>query len=485
MIRLVAAAALTTTGVLARWGDSDAIKQMAAREVDRRHNLAELHKKGSEKRPPQATRTRTQRIFDDDRKETARSRLLKRSRNRNERGKDKLKGKRPKEDKDNHTEDAVEQDEVDVTTVVKKTGMNKKNASNIDWTKNRLKDTQLGGAKPSSTIPFASTTSTSAGGESASTAGSKSSKSSHDPSASILPNNSRNRLGPAPSMPSSPTPRTPAYTFLSEAAGGGTYGKSDRRYSLPETEPWSYFGSGKSGKSAVHGKSAKSGGKSTGRKICNKRLSIAFKELVALGPDDRGPFGIIEDPSDVTDLCYFDPPSNEGDFNLGCPFIYLPEIGFVKGVDEYKVIFGDEAGVAFQSLVMYCECFQGFELGCAAKIPHGPPATTRETLTSQVIVNGYSEFIPFSTPADRADYCEMVGVWNGDFDAEIERDFKKDVADCGCYYIGQAQDMVNQCPGVDLGAFFGFDPDAEAPTPDSTAPSTGSAQDTPAPTPVR
>merc|ERR1712194_773531 len=111
----------------------------------------------------------------------------------------------------------------------------------------------------------------------------------------------------------------------------------------------------------------------------------------------------IEDPSDVTELCYFDPPSPyEGDFNLGCPFIYVPEIGFVKGVDEYKMIFGDEAGEAFQSLVMYCECFQGFELGCAAKIPHGPPASTNPQ--TEVIVNGYSEFIPFSSPGDRADY---------------------------------------------------------------------------------
>lgn len=39
---------------------------------------------------------------------------------------------------------------------------------------------------------------------------------------------------------------------------------------------------------------------------------------------------------------------------------------------------------------------------------------------------------------------------------------------CGCYFIGQAQEMVDQCPGVDLGAFFQFPENATdtmAPTP--------------------
>ncbi len=49
-------------------------------------------------------------------------------------------------------------------------------------------------------------------------------------------------------------------------------------------------------------------------------------------------------------------------------------------------------------------------------------------------------------------------MWNGDFDAEIEEDFSPDVAYCGCYFIGQAKDIVDQCPGVYLGAFFTLPP---------------------------
>ena len=60
----------------------------------------------------------------------------------------------------------------------------------------------------------------------------------------------------------------------------------------------------------------------------------------------------------------------------------------------------------------------------------------------------------------------MVGVWNGDFDSDIAQDFAPDVEDYGCYLVGQARDMVEQCPGVDLGAFFEFPSSPSiAPTP--------------------
>ena len=101
---------------------------------------------------------------------------------------------------------------------------------------------------------------------------------------------------------------------------------------------------------------------------------MAYDAISALGPDEDGPFGLIERPSDVTDLCLFVPPdADDEDFNFGCPFLYVPDLGFLRGSEEHVEVLGEEAGEAFQSLTMYCQCHQGFELGCAAKIPHGPP----------------------------------------------------------------------------------------------------------------
>mmetsp|Transcript_36085 Transcript_36085/g.77799 ORF Transcript_36085/g.77799 Transcript_36085/m.77799 type:complete len:419 (+) Transcript_36085:96-1352(+) len=224
--------------------------------------------------------------------------------------------------------------------------------------------------------------------------------------------------------------------------------KSGKNFPMPSSSR------GKSRKDdSKSGKSEEDGPPST---ICSKRLSIAFDQITSLDPDDDGPFGLVTEPSDVTDLCYFMPPDEQNqDFNFGCPFLFIPGLGFVQGEEEYVEIFGEEAGVAFQSFVMYCQCYQGLELGCAAKIPHGPPAPSES-------VNGYSEFIPFSTPDDRAEYCKMAGVWNGDFDSD-DVELTPDVEECGCFFVGQAQDMVDQCPGVELGEFFEF-PEPSDPT---------------------
>lgn len=218
---------------------------------------------------------------------------------------------------------------------------------------------------------------------------------------------------------------------------------------------------GKAGKSKEpsNGPSPKSKTSSKSRKIssgiCTKRLDIAYEQIIALG--SNGPFGTIDTPSDVTDLCAFVPPEDEeDDYNFGCPFLFIPPLGFIQGEEEYIDILGEEAGMAFNSLVLYCQCYQGFDLGCADKIPHGPPTTEKEYETKTVLVNSYSEFIPFSTPAVRAEYCKMVGVWNGDFESDVALDFSPDVTDCGCFFVGTAKDMVGTCPGVDLGAFFEF-----------------------------
>ncbi len=68
----------------------------------------------------------------------------------------------------------------------------------------------------------------------------------------------------------------------------------------------------------------------------------------------------------------------------------------------------------------------------------------------------------------------MVGGWNRNFDKEIEEDFLPDVANCGCYFIVQEKDMVNQCLGVDLKAFFTLPSSpTNAPTPVSEIYSNG------------
>ena len=221
--------------------------------------------------------------------------------------------------------------------------------------------------------------------------------------------------------------------------------------------------------------------------VCNKRLHIAFEKMSQISM-----FGPINKPSDVTDACSFIPPTETlGDFNLGCPFLYIPNdpdssspdgFGFVEGVQGYDQVFNDEAvAEAFNSFALYCSCYQGFDLGCASKIPHGPPEKKVEYATGEVTVNGYSEFIPYSSPSTRAEYCKLVGVWNGDFERDVVHDFTEDVQECGCYWIGNAKDMVDECPGVELGAFFTrFIPPGPTPSPGPTT----LMPTTQAPTPV-
>lgn len=95
-------------------------------------------------------------------------------------------------------------------------------------------------------------------------------------------------------------------------------------------------------------------------------------------------------------------------------------------------------------------------MGCASTVPHGPPTTIIDGKET----SSYSEFIPFSTPAKRAKYCKFAGVWNGDFDVQ-DVHVPEEVMKCGCFWVGTAQEMVGECPGVELGAFF---PTAPTPT---------------------
>lgn len=202
--------------------------------------------------------------------------------------------------------------------------------------------------------------------------------------------------------------------------------------------------SSSSSSSSTQGKSGKSG-----RGTCDKPLQNAFDQVVKY-PDV---FPEIESPSDVTQLCSFFPISAP---NFGCPFFYIPEIfGFVESEEINQILFDDlSLGSAFWSLQLYCQCYQAFDLGCSTKIPHGPPSSVNVYAIGDKFVNSYSEFIPAGSVEKRLDYCEMVGVWNGDFDTSLFLELSPDVRDCGCFFIGTAQDMVGTCPGVDLGAYF-------------------------------
>lgn len=201
--------------------------------------------------------------------------------------------------------------------------------------------------------------------------------------------------------------------------------------------------------SSSHSSSSSTGKSSKSSKggTCDKRLTDAYNQIRAL-PDD---FGVVTSPSEITAACAFDPTNA---FNYGCPFVYTTYWGFIDSEELYQAGFDNDAvGSAYWSFVLYCQCHQAFDLGCAAKIPHGPPSAFIDYEIGTKVVNSYSEFIPASTPEKRLDYCQMAGVWNGDFDTSVSRDFSPEVRDCGCFFVGTAKDMVGTCPGVDLGAF--------------------------------
>jgi len=163
----------------------------------------------------------------------------------------------------------------------------------------------------------------------------------------------------------------------------------------------------------------------------------------------------IEKPGDITETCYFEPPEEGFEYGLGCTnIIFLPGVGFTTNATEADSSLTPEEQEAFDAIVQYCDCFNAYEQGCAAAIPHGPPSSTVDFGMGEVGVNSYSEFIPFSSPAARAEYCIFAGIWNGDIDTDILPELDPTVQTCGCHWIGQARQMVGTCPGIELGAFF-------------------------------
>ncbi|KAL7461360.1 hypothetical protein ACHAXS_001777 [Conticribra weissflogii] len=182
---------------------------------------------------------------------------------------------------------------------------------------------------------------------------------------------------------------------------------------------------------------------------CNKRRQIAFDILKTFNGTN------LTEPAEVTTLCEFFPAPDEP-FNFGCPIFFTPDDGFLTP-DFFLSIGNLLAAQAYNALSKYCECYQGYELGCAGKVPHGPPLSTfnygATSASGEVFIPSYSEYIPFSTPATRADYCKFAAVWNGDISP---KDFPltEELEDCGCFFVTTAKDMLRDCPGVDLGAFY-------------------------------
>ncbi len=174
--------------------------------------------------------------------------------------------------------------------------------------------------------------------------------------------------------------------------------------------------------------------KSSKTSVCDNRL-LLLKEALA----DSG-YGTGLTDEEINDLCHYQPagllPGELPDGpNFGCPLGYVPydggfwsngKLSFWKDLDN-----DPEDSAAYQAMEMYCECHVGIQDGCDAKIPR-EPGTKKWT-----------------------EYCKGAAVWNGDALLEDTiAELTKEVEECGCYFIGQVQDKIDLCPGVNLGEFF-------------------------------
>eukprot|EP00804_Cyclotella_cryptica_P024984 CCRYP_015510-RA/>CCRYP_015510-RA protein AED:0.27 eAED:0.27 QI:331/1/1/1/0.5/0.33/3/566/388 len=188
--------------------------------------------------------------------------------------------------------------------------------------------------------------------------------------------------------------------------------------------------SGKTGSGG--GKSGK--GSSPNSNVCKKRLDLAWEANV------NADFVIAQTKNELKERCAFDTTNtNQSPFapNLSCPFIYTPDTGFLDNEAAVVAFFGnltgdDVTGTAFWLFQLYCECDAGIDNECLTKVP---------SLSS-------------SSSAGKVDYCTFAGIWNGDFALGNYFDLDKEVQTCGCYFVSVEQEGIDNCPGVDLGAFF-------------------------------
>ncbi|KAL7518137.1 hypothetical protein ACHAWX_002993 [Stephanocyclus meneghinianus] len=171
--------------------------------------------------------------------------------------------------------------------------------------------------------------------------------------------------------------------------------------------------------------------------VCEKRFDLAWEANV------NASYIIARTKNDLKQLCAFDTTNTAASPfapNLSCPFIYTPDTGFLDNETEVVDYFvnmtnvpnGTAVGTAFWLFQMYCECQLGIGNGCLASVPN---------LTS-------------SSPDGKIQYCTFAGIWNGDFALNNYFELDNDVQTCGCYFVSVEQLGVDNCPGVDLGAFF-------------------------------
>lgn len=162
---------------------------------------------------------------------------------------------------------------------------------------------------------------------------------------------------------------------------------------------------------------------------CEKALEKAWEANIAAG------YVIAETKDAMREMCEFD--SHTVTPNLGCPFIYFPDAGFLdsraKVVNFFDTIGnGNTVGTAFWKFQMYCECAKGNDDKCVTKIPDIPP------------INGTG-----------LDYCIFSSIWNGDIELDLLNELlNEEVRSCGCTFVGTEKESVNLCPGLDLGANF-------------------------------
>lgn len=193
-------------------------------------------------------------------------------------------------------------------------------------------------------------------------------------------------------------------------------------------------------------KSGKSGGDSKSGKAspplyCDQAFEKAWES------NKKVDFLIAETKQEMKSQCEFDTREDTELkrflANLACPFIYRPDDGFLDNETAVVKFFENITnpvfkdvnltllGEAFWDFQMYCDCANGIDKQCAAKIPEIPPIN-EESL----------------------DYCILSSIWNGDIDVDLFDTLPKEVQECGCFFIITEKDDVSECPGLDLGANF-------------------------------
>ena len=136
------------------------------------------------------------------------------------------------------------------------------------------------------------------------------------------------------------------------------------------------------------------------------------------------------------------------------------------GFSTTEFMYDYECGVFGKAMWLhdkYCECHQGYELGCAAKIPYPieSPAIASLSLFGGLEPHDVpgDDVHPGDNPKKWQEYCKFAAVWNGDikYDKYDAIGLSSEVKECGCFFVGNARTKVGGCPGVDLYAHFPYD----------------------------